>query len=263
MRLQHAGRRRGSREGVGHAPAPRPARRGRPATASGVSVCSSSSGCPASTGSPGVDQQQHAGRGLHGVLLAGPARAQPPGRHADGQRVAAASARRRGRPTTGSTWRGGPAARRPGRRPARRSSAPTPGTPRRRRAPRAGSTPVSPASASISRASATVSSTTSAGPPPRSTSTDSATSSALPTARPSGTDMSVSSAVVAQPVVARRCAPSSRPARGRARRVFMNAPEPTLTSSTSPPVPSAIFLLMIELAISGIDSTVPVTSRSA
>ncbi len=43
----------------------------------------------------------------------------------------------------------------------------------------------------------------------------------------------------------------------------MNAPEPTLTSSTRAPVPSAIFLLMIELAISGIASTVPVTSRSA
>ena len=44
---------------------------------------------------------------------------------------------------------------------------------------------------------------------------------------------------------------------------FMKAPEPTFTSSTSAPVPSAIFLLMIELAISGIASTVPVTSRSA
>jgi hypothetical protein len=43
----------------------------------------------------------------------------------------------------------------------------------------------------------------------------------------------------------------------------MNAPEPTFTSSTSAAEPSAIFLLMIELAISGIDSTVPVTSRSA
>ena len=43
----------------------------------------------------------------------------------------------------------------------------------------------------------------------------------------------------------------------------MNAPVPTLTSSTSADEPSAIFLLMIELAISGIDSTVPVTSRSA
>jgi len=44
---------------------------------------------------------------------------------------------------------------------------------------------------------------------------------------------------------------------------FMNAPDPALTSSTSAPVPSAIFLDMIELAISGMDSTVPVTSRRA
>ena len=43
----------------------------------------------------------------------------------------------------------------------------------------------------------------------------------------------------------------------------MNAPVPTLTSSTSEPVPSAIFFDMIEEAISGIASTVPVTSRSA
>ena len=43
----------------------------------------------------------------------------------------------------------------------------------------------------------------------------------------------------------------------------MNAPLPTFTSSTSALVPSAIFFDMIELAISGIDSTVPVTSRSA
>src|SRR5437764_586281 len=46
-------------------------------------------------------------------------------------------------------------------------------------------------------------------------------------------------------------------------RVFMNAPDLVLTSSTSPDAPSAIFLLMIELAISGTDSTVLVTSRSA
>ena len=43
----------------------------------------------------------------------------------------------------------------------------------------------------------------------------------------------------------------------------MKAPEPTFTSSTRASVPSAIFLDMIELAMSGIDSTVPVTSRSA
>ena len=45
--------------------------------------------------------------------------------------------------------------------------------------------------------------------------------------------------------------------------LVMNAPLPTLTSRTSALVPSAIFLDMIELAISGMDSTVPVTSRSA
>ena len=53
------------------------------------------------------------------------------------------------------------------------------------------------------------------------------------------------------------------PAPRRRRRSFMNAPEPTFTSRTRAPVPSAIFLLMIELAMSGIASTVPVTSRSA
>ncbi len=53
-------------------------------------------------------------------------------------------------------------------------------------------------------------------------------------------------------------------ASSRARaRSFMKAPVPTFTSRTSEPVPSAIFLLMIEEAISGIASTVPVTSRSA
>ena len=51
--------------------------------------------------------------------------------------------------------------------------------------------------------------------------------------------------------------------RGRSASSFMKAPVPTFTSSTSALVPSAIFFDMIELAISGIDSTVPVTSRSA
>ncbi len=43
----------------------------------------------------------------------------------------------------------------------------------------------------------------------------------------------------------------------------MNAPVPTLTSRTSALVDSAIFFDMIELAMSGMDSTVPVTSRRA
>lgn len=45
--------------------------------------------------------------------------------------------------------------------------------------------------------------------------------------------------------------------------VFMKAPVPHFTSRTREPVPSAIFFDMIEEAISGMASTVPVTSRSA
>ena len=45
--------------------------------------------------------------------------------------------------------------------------------------------------------------------------------------------------------------------------VFMKAPPPVFTSRTRPPMPSAIFLLMIEAQMSGMLSTVPVTSRSA
>jgi hypothetical protein len=43
----------------------------------------------------------------------------------------------------------------------------------------------------------------------------------------------------------------------------MNAPVPTLTSRTSALVPSAIFFDMIELAISGIDSTVAYLARDS
>ena len=43
----------------------------------------------------------------------------------------------------------------------------------------------------------------------------------------------------------------------------MNAPLPVLTSSRMRSLPAAIFLLMIDEAISGMLSTVPVTSRSA
>jgi len=46
-------------------------------------------------------------------------------------------------------------------------------------------------------------------------------------------------------------------------RVFMKAPAPVFTSSTRAAVPSAIFLLMIEAEIIGMDSIVAVTSRSA
>ena len=43
----------------------------------------------------------------------------------------------------------------------------------------------------------------------------------------------------------------------------MKAPSPVFTSKTIASAPAAIFLLMIELAIRGIEFTVPVTSRSA
>ena len=107
-----------------------------------------------------------------------------------------------------------------------------------------------------------MSSTTSAGPPPASTSTDSRTSLALPMVSPSGTFMLVSSADVATPA----SLPSATIVRAssRARSMScMNAPEPNFTSSTSAPVPSAIFFDMIDEAMSGIASTVPVMSRSA
>ena len=45
--------------------------------------------------------------------------------------------------------------------------------------------------------------------------------------------------------------------------VFMKAPLPVLTSSRMQSEPAASFLLMIDEAISGMQSTVAVTSRSA
>ena len=43
----------------------------------------------------------------------------------------------------------------------------------------------------------------------------------------------------------------------------MNAPSPTFTSSSRPSSPSASFLLMMLAAMSGMEETVPVTSRRA
>ena len=74
--------------------------------------------------------------------------------------------------------------------------------------------------------------------------------------------MSVRNAVTRLP--ARLPMSTSVRASSRARSgVFMNAPDPTLTSSTSPSIPSASFFDMIDAAMSGMHSTVPVTSRSA
>ena len=74
--------------------------------------------------------------------------------------------------------------------------------------------------------------------------------------------MSVISAVVGSPLpcaVAMIASPSSR----AWSMSVMNAPEPTLTSMTSPPSPAASFLDRIEATIRPIDSTVPVASRTA
>ncbi len=93
-------------------------------------------------------------------------------------------------------------------------------------------------------ASSTETSIRSAGPFPFSTSRHSIASSALPTAQPSGVSISVMTASVltpeALPIETRDSA-----SRRESASVFMNAPLPVFTSSTSASMPSAIFLLMI------------------
>lgn len=102
----------------------------------------------------------------------------------------------------------------------------------------------------------------SVGPRPLRVSTTSATSSAFPIACPSGRSMLVMSAStrrpMSQPIRTMVCA--RRTASGT---IFMNAPEPTFTSSRMQLEPAASFLLMMELAISGMEPTVAVTSRRA
>ena len=229
-------------------------------TCAGSSVRSSSSGCPRSTRSPGLARQITPAPALTGSSF----RARPaPSRHAA---VPTASASRSPQPAraVGRHDLDVPRDRqrpRQDRRPARRSSRGTSPAPGRRPAPAPGRPRSRPAPASPGQRQRDRRPGRS-GPAPRSISIDSATSTALPTARPSGTSIAVSSAVVRTPdsVPSRTMVCASSRAASRSR---MNAPRPTLTSSTSACVPSAIFLDMIELAISGIDSTVPVTSRRA
>jgi len=90
----------------------------------------------------------------------------------------------------------------------------------------------------------------------------SAASRALPTASPSGCSMSVSRAVTRFPM-ARPMPASVRASLPASSGRFMKAPRPTFTSSTRPSMPSASFFDMMEPAMSGMDSTVAVTSRSA
>ena len=119
-----------------------------------------------------------------------------------------------------------------------------------------------PATSTIRAAKSIDTASRSAGPWPRSVAHHSAISRALPTARPRGASIVVSTARIltpdASPMAIRRSA-SSRAANA----VFMNAPRPTVTSSTSPSRSTASFLLIIDAAISGMLSTVAVASRSA
>ncbi|MPN14407.1 hypothetical protein SDC9_161734 [bioreactor metagenome] len=100
------------------------------------------------------------------------------------------------------------------------------------------------------------------GPLPFNVSIATSTSRALPTATPKGWLMSEMIAIVLRPArlpiltIAWASALASSS-------VFMKAPAPVFTSSTIASAPAAIFLHMIELAISGNEFTVPVTSRSA
>ena len=160
----------------------------------------------------------------------GPPRGATPRRRRPSRRAAASTPRAR-RATARRRPRS--RARRRGRRPGPRSSRGRRRTrvPSRSRA--AGSSPVMPQSASISWASASVTATTSSGPPPRSTSTASATSSALPAVRPSGVSIVGEERDRGDAVVGAEADHRARRARRRVARSFMNAPEPTFTSSTS------------------------------
>ena len=103
-------------------------RRNAPSSASsarsnraGSSACSVSSGSPAVTSSPGLACSTTPAPKLDRVLLARPARAEPPGGDADRERVEPVQHTRRGRGDDLRLARRRAAAR-PGRRPAPRSS---------------------------------------------------------------------------------------------------------------------------------------------
>ncbi len=92
--------------------------------------------------------------------------------------------------------------------------------------------------------------------------TASATSSALPAVQPRHWPMSVKRARQGSPAPA-ATAISSPASASAAAAEGKKAPEPSLTSITRPASPAASFLARIEATISGIDSTVAVTSRIA
>ncbi len=118
-----------------------------------------------------------------------------------------------------------------------------------------------PASESMLAATCRQCSRKSCGPPPCSVSIASLSSRAFPTAYPNGWFISDSKAtalrsasLAIETIISANWRASSR--------FFIKAPVPTFTSSTMHCAPAAIFLLITEDAIKGIDCTVPVTSRS-
>ena len=92
--------------------------------------------------------------------------------------------------------------------------------------------------------------------------TASSTSTALPQVRPSTWFMSVIHAHVFRPELAATSTRAEAMARAKFESVA-NAPLPTLMSSTMASRPAASFFERIEAQMSGIDSTVAVTSRIA
>ena len=105
-------------------------------------------------------------------------------------------------------------------------------------------------------------STRSAGPPPRSAPIASRTSRALPMANPRGCCIELRTADTWRPAW-RPIATIARASVRASSIVCINAPLPYFTSRTMQSAPAASFLLMMLAAMSGIDSTVAVTSRSA
>ena len=111
-------------------------------------------------------------------------------------------------------------------------------------------------------ASSTQVSVTSSGAVPLSVSHASCTSSALPMALPRGRPMSVMRATVVRPTSSPSSTMHSASLMASSG-VFMKAPLPHFTSSRILSAPAAIFLLMMLEAMSGMESTVAVTSRRA
>ena len=97
---------------------------------------------------------------------------------------------------------------------------------------------------------------------PRNSASASATSTALPAVRPRHWFMSVSKALQRRPAPSRDTCDALRQV-ARVLDAGRNAPEPTLTSMTSICGPAANFFDRIEAVISGMLSTVAVTSRMA